>query len=172
VVVFWHKQYVIVFLQTFLYMLKKLRSGRKEYCVQDVKNYAHHSGTICHIYKRMSKDKMFFDLYWQLPTTRRRHLERVQLLEHALQILCTILCVYTSVFSTFVNYLNKHNHMCTHIYTRPPHLYTQFTQVFSIIMLLYFWVSSIRPTVICIYFLSGIFHFATTINGLHTLKAS
>jgi hypothetical protein len=105
-------------------MRKKLRSGRKEYCVQDVKNYAHHSGTKCHINKCMAKDKMVLDLYWQLSITRRRCLERVQLLEHALQILCTILCVTTSVFSTFVNYLNKHNHMCINIHTRPPHLYT------------------------------------------------
>ena len=152
-------------------MLKKLRSGRKEYCVQDVKKYAYHSGTKCHTNKCMSKDKMVFDLYWQLPTIRRRHLERVQLLEHALKILRTILCVYTSVCSTLADYLNKHNQMCTHIYTRPPHLYTQFTEVFSIIMLLYFRVSSIRPTIICVYSLPGSFPFATTINGLHTLKA-
>jgi hypothetical protein len=73
----WHKQYVVVFLQTSLYILKKLRSGRKEYCVQDVTNYAHHSGIKCHINKCMTKDKMVFDLYWKLPTTRRRYLERV-----------------------------------------------------------------------------------------------
>lgn len=62
----WYKQYVVVFLQTFLYILKKLKSGRKEYCVQDVKNYVQHSGTKCHINKCMAKDKMVFDLYWQL----------------------------------------------------------------------------------------------------------